>query len=420
MSSYAPLTIDGVEVASFRNGVDLSVAVLFGPREFHSRPAVGDEVERWEHYGEDEEVTIHELISTGVAVRDRLDALGLGLSLAEEVFDQLIAEELETEQGFIIRPTRTPEITEGVDEEVRVLKEMTLGTWIERVRELYKLGNFEGESRNVGSFRWLIGLWEESDGRLMIRALLAALPETAEVRIDVTDIVEGGYMSLDTNPRDEALEWMGNEIISGTPVVILTEGVSDTRILEQTLEVLRPHLKGYLRFPDFSLSPESNASALVRTLKSFASAGIRNRVVAIFDNDTAAEDALRSLDKERLPRNFSVLRLPDLPLAAAYPPLGPSGMVDMDINGLAGSIELYLGEDVLRDENGDLRPVQWRGFHERLQRYQGEVVHKRQIQEAFDAKVKAALSEEVPYTKQDWSGLELVLDTLIKLLAAKP
>jgi hypothetical protein len=256
MSSYAPLTIDGVEVASFRNGVDLSVALLFGPREFHSRPAVGDEVERWEHYGEDEEVTIHELISTGVAVRDRLDALGLGLSLAEEVFDQLIAEELETEQRFIMRPARTPEITEGVDEEVRVLKEMTLGTWIERVRELHKLGNFEGESRNVGTFRWLIGLWEESDSRLMIRALLAALPETAEVRIDVTDIVDGGYMSLATNPHDEALEWMGDEIISGTPVVILTEGVSDTRILEQTLEVLRPHLKGYLRFPDFSLSPD--------------------------------------------------------------------------------------------------------------------------------------------------------------------
>lgn len=31
---------------------------------------------------------------------------------------------------------------------------------------------------------------------------------------------------------------------------------------------------------------------LVKTLKSFAAAGISNRIVAIFDNDTAAYDAL--------------------------------------------------------------------------------------------------------------------------------
>ena len=399
--------------------MDLSVALLFGPQEFHSRAAVGDEVERWEHLGEDDVVTIHELISSGFAVCERLDSLGLGLSLTEEVFDKVILERLETDRRRMQRLTQPPEITERLSEEVRMLEEMTLGTWIEQVRGLHKSGDLDGEPRDAGTFRWLIRLWEESDSRLMIRALLAALPEATEVRIDVTDIVEGGYMSLDINPHDEALEWMGDEIVNRTPVVILTEGVSDTRILEQTLDVLKPHLKGYLRFSDFSWSPESSASALVRTLKSFVSAGILNRVVAIFDNDTAAEDALRSLDKDRLPRNFSVLRLPDLPLAAAYPTLGPGGMVDMDINDLAGSIELYLGEDVLRDENGDLRPVQWRGFNERLQRYQGEVVHKRQIQEAFDTKVKAALFEEVASTEQDWSGLELVLDTLIKLLAAK-
>jgi hypothetical protein len=31
----------------------------------------------------------------------------------------------------------------------------------------------------------------------------------------------------------------------------------------------------------------------------------------------------------------------------------------MNVNGLAGSIELYLGADVLTDAQGSLVPVQW-------------------------------------------------------------
>jgi hypothetical protein len=417
VSSYAPLTIDGIEVASFRNGVDLSVALLFGRDEFISRPAVGDEVERWEYSREGEVVVIHELVSTGSAVRDRLDVLGIGMTVVKKAFDELVAERLDIFDRFPVPIGADARFRDEREAESRLLTPMTLDRWSEGVRQWYFTREEDRLLSGVRSMSWLLGLWEGSDHRVMLRALLSALTDASEIRVDITDIVDGGYISADVNPHEAALNWMADEISSGSPVIVLTEGPSDTRILQSAVDILKPHLRDLLRFPDFSLSPESNASALVRTVKTFASAGIRNRVIAIFDNDTAADDALRTLPEGQLPRNISVLRLPYLPLASAYPTIGPSGPVVMDVNGLAGSIELYIGEDVLRDQHGSLRPVQWRGYNDRLRRYQGEVTQKQAIHEAFDAKIKATLAGRPSGFVPDWTGLNLILETIIRLLS---
>lgn len=71
-----------------------------------------------------------------------------------------------------------------------------------------------------------------------------------------------------------------------------------------------------------------------------------------------------------------VMQYPDLDLPRAYPALGPPTVDDKaasvavaDVNGLATSIELYPGRDVLTDEGGHLypRPVDglciWRVIH---------------------------------------------------------
>jgi hypothetical protein len=67
--------------------------------------------------------------------------------------------------------------------------------------------------------------------------------------------------------------------------------------------------------------------------------------------------------------------LPPLDSLTAYPTIGPSGRADMDINGLAASVELYLGEDVLTDGEG-LCQVQWTGYDTALRQYQGQVLDK--------------------------------------------
>jgi hypothetical protein len=51
----------------------------------------------------------------------------------------------------------------------------------------------------------------------------------------------------------------------------------------------------------------------------------------------------------------------------------------MDVNRLACSLEMYLGEDVLRMKTGDLMPVQWKGYMSGIQAYQGEILDKTDV-----------------------------------------
>ena len=79
----------------------------------------------------------------------------------------------------------------------------------------------------------------------------------------------------------------------------------------------------------------------------------------------------------------------------------------MDVNGVAASIELYLGEDVLL-EAGQLVPVQWTGFDTGLRRYQGEVLGKAGIQERFFSKLERAKADRANLEGPGWAGLRAV------------
>jgi len=144
-----------------------------------------------------------------------------------------------------------------------------------------------------------------------------------------------------------------------------------------------------------------------------------HRVVAVFDNDTAAADGLKILETEELPRHIRVIRYPPFDLAYRYPTLGPP-MVDSlqgslslaDVNGPAGSIELYLGTDVLTRGDGTLRPVQWRSFIPGMSRYQREVIEKDSIHASFRAKYAMALKDHASVKGQDWEGLRIVIDAI--------
>jgi hypothetical protein len=91
---------------------------------------------------------------------------------------------------------------------------------------------------------------------------------------------------------------------------ILTEGVTDRRVLEASLKLLYPHLAEYYAFMDFDgANAPGGAGQLVNTVKAFAGAGIANRVIALFDNDTAARSALRGLEGVSLPSSMRVLQI---------------------------------------------------------------------------------------------------------------
>jgi hypothetical protein len=176
--------------------------------------------------------------------------------------------------------------------------------------------------------------------------------------------------------------------------------------------VLYLHLGDYYSFMEFDLAKVGGgAGNLANIVKAFAGAGIANRTIAVFDNDTAAAASLKALERVALPPHIRMLRLPDMDLLRHYPTLGPTGGVSMDVNGVAASIELYLGEDVLRDGR-QFMPVQWTGFDVALQRYQGEVLEKQKIQERFFRKLKTAKANGPGGDALDWRGLRSILERI--------
>ena len=82
----------------------------------------------------------------------------------------------------------------------------------------------------------------------------------------------------------------------------------------------------------------------------------------------------------------------------------------MDVNGLAGSLEIYFGEDVLRRTDGTLTPVHWRGFDTAVRAYQGELENKGSLQDKFNQKLAAAVADSKRIQAQDWAGIRAVLD----------
>ena len=84
----------------------------------------------------------------------------------------------------------------------------------------------------------------------------------------------------------------------------------------------------------------------------------------------------------------------------------------MDVNGLAASIELYLGKDVLHNAQDNFVPVQWTGYIPELGRYQGEIMSKEEVQKRFKQKVADCKTNKELLSKTDWDGMQAVLQSL--------
>ena len=257
----------------------------------------------------------------------------------------------------------------------------------------------------------------ELGARTVLRLALDLIEDRSRrVRYNLDDLRGYGLLTPGTPITKRETEKRQTTIAADAPLVILTEGSSDALLLAEAIQVTHPHLVGFMRFMDFSTGAEGSAASLAKLVRSFAAAGIANRVLALADNDTAAHDALRKLKSEPLPASFRVMHYPPLPLLRQYPTLGRqiSDPVLMDVNGKAGSLEMYFGRDVLTHDHA-LTPVQWAGYIEGQGQYQGAIssTEKRRAQAAFRKKVKTALDHPTGRGGQDWAGIEAIVDVIL-------
>lgn len=255
-----------------------------------------------------------------------------------------------------------------------------------------------------------MGLWEDLDERYAFRALLQVLDPAEQITLDLSQLDES-WIEDSVDPQEFARSRVMYATTGGLPPIVLTEGTFDAQVLTAAIRIRRPHLVEFLRLPDFSTGMAGGSTELRQTLRGLAAAGIPNRVVGLFDNDSAGRDGARPLGST-LPSNIRFTYLPELPLARHYPTVGPQGRTSMDVNGLAVSIELFLGMDVLTVD-GELLPIEWSTYLKNVDAYQGAVRDKKGIQDRWRAKVAAVDVDPSVIEEQDWSGIDLLLDHLM-------
>lgn len=428
MGSYCELYISDYPIATTKNEIDPFLLSIFQPKDLITfNRKVGERYQLLygrEEESEDDELAI-QYVNTTQNIKDRLEVMGFTIEKSKITFETSKNETLQTlkewENDKIFNDS--DEANESLKNEINILENSTFEDFIEAVKVIFekKLGYWtkkESLPKDTNPIIFYLldtdyGLERfpyNNDQRFLLRALIEATSLNSLITYDVTDLIEGGYYTDEPEfIYEEVIENITYNYDIGEKFLILTEGTSDINILRNSMKLLYPHLSDYYSFMDFGVSNASgSASSLVASIKSFVGAGIKNKIIALFDNDTAAESALRGLKETKTPSNIKILQYPQLQIAENYPTIGPTGITNMDINGLAGSIEIYLGEDVLKLEN-KLIPIQWKGYDSALKKYQGEIINKDLVQKRFEKKVKECNADISMLSKYDWTGLDSIL-----------
>lgn len=429
MGSYSQCWLGDFSVGETKGDVDPGLMSLFDPTDKHVvtdlRSPVPHQLSHWlrqpDH--EDDFCLVYYKAPLHV-LRDRLELRGYTLKTSKEAFEHYVEQERERYRQWSsdVRESSAPSSSEFIREHwanrVVLLQQLTADAWLAGLNEIRcsdlkrnPHGPFEGPHKGTLLGYLLSEGWYGFPGDDLLVALRLAIdacPDAHEFVYDLTDIVAAGYVTPDEDVVGACRAGFTDEYQTSAKTILLTEGKTDSAILGAALELLYPHLADAFSFMEFdALRVGGGAGNLVNLVKAFAGAGVANRTIALFDNDTAATASLKSLEKVSLPPHIRVLTLPNLDLLRAYPTIGPSGTVRLDVNGLAGSIELYLGEDVLRS-GADLTPIQWTGFESGLRRYQGEVLDKDLLHERFFRKVEAAKLSRPGPAEEHWSGLRAI------------
>jgi hypothetical protein len=300
---------------------------------------------------------------------------------------------------------------------------MSLDKWLSTLKEIHDKGLTHRGYRDKNDGSLISYMLSEDwygfpgiDQNVALRLVLEILPEHENFVYDVTDLILSGYFDLEEDLVEYASNISSQDYYNNGKRIILTEGKSDTLVLSESLKLLYPHLSDYFTFMDFDgAKVGGGAGSLANMVKSFSGAGIINKVVAVFDNDTAAHAALKGIQNAKISNNIKIYTLPDIEILKDYPTIGPSGMVNMNVNGLAGSIETYLGSSNLINTNENFYPIQWTGLDFGLQKYQGEITEKDKVQKKFKEQLNACKEDGSLIDNYDWSGIKAILEGIFNL-----
>ena len=426
MGSYTDLAVNGYPLVSSKSYAVSTVMTIFREtdKKIFDRNLSDRNPAVWGTFGpDDDEVERALTYECQVAkVCDRLDVMGFTMQRCRDDFERIRNHKISEYKSWW-----KEDQSEWIESLINNFEAVNFDVYMATLKEVFdskeqfhfleheeieKLDTvrkymFSDEDYELGFFA--------TDFRALIRVACSVSPDDALVVQDLTEVLHAGYYVESDDVCNNSIKSLIQDHPENAPRIIMTEGSSDVQIIKKALEVLYPHLAEYYTFLEFSqFRAQGSAGTLVNNIKSFAAAGISNRIIAIFDNDAAAFDARRALSKIELPDNIAVCNYPDIKSLENYPTLGPGGRVDLNVNGLAASVELYLGPTILKENDSDLSPVQWKGFIEGLGKYQGEVMHKRSIQDKFFTRINEYKNDIEACDDSEWDDLRALLNVIFK------
>jgi hypothetical protein len=316
MGSYATLAIGSLKVASHKREPDALLMTVFREsdkcmiRTDSSKPE-GQLYFDDDYWDQDEPITVIKYRCTVKVLRDRLDLLGFTLENVRRLFSADVENDIANAE-YYSDLYDSDGLREMYGQRIAMLRELTVDNWLDGMREIKARGlepvyHWNDESDEYRQYspvvQYILGKYgaEEYgypgwDIRSMLRLLAAICAEDEELVYDVTDLVQGGYLEAEEDLCAYADYQLGEQFVVSRRIIVLTEGITDQRFIKRSLSIVYPHLADYFTFMDFEgANIEGGAGALVGIVKAFVGAGIANRVVALLDNDTAAQVALRGL-----------------------------------------------------------------------------------------------------------------------------
>lgn len=435
MSEYADIRIKRLSLFSFRNYVDeYIVSLLFSRDDLLITPNSKIDIED-EDAGE---YTKFEYRTTVKKAKDRLDALGFGISNLEKLFLKNLYQLIDY-SAFLCHLGVAYDDRDEIALQ-RCKKNVSFKKW---KHSMHKIVSYELNNRNV---RWqksdcIIGLSTECDKIIyyslkndysesfygintefahfayVIRLILESCDSTDEIVLDFSNLQ---YWAEDCIPK--ALEAVDDV----EKTIVLVEGTSDKDILEFSMKQIYPHLCDLFYFMDFDdangAKRDGGTSYVIKNLKTFYFSRLKSKFIAVFDNDAEGYMSKCTLDNEikHWPDNFRILLYPEIALFKKYPTLAPNGTVVQDnINRKACSIELYLPDSIIKS-NGEYFPIEWesrkkikvsKGCEEAL--YQGVISQKDEIKQKFHDLRKAIESGQKSFDSEDWGRMKLLLDAIV-------
>ena len=319
----------------------------------------------------------HEGLSRRLSsIKLRLDLLGYSLNHVKKLYDDVLAEYMEygyhldlsfeafsnTLKTIDISKINTPAFSVNYDE-----LDFDLGEFVRRCilpeKEIYEKF-LSSCSYNSQEINYALEVFFENIDPYIILRLLAENPSCKDLDVywSYNDVVENGWVS-----KEEIIKPLSKE----NKILIVTEGSSDTFILQKTIDSLFPDISDFFQFIDMQENyPFTGTGNLYNFCCGLMKININNKVIVIFDNDVAGLEKYTKLKRMHQLDNLMITRLPDHVDFKCIETVGPHGIEVGDINGAAVAIECFL------DFSKQSPQVRWTNYSEQAGKYQGSLIKK--------------------------------------------